>query len=387
MPPSATLLEPASLEALNRPVETALGLPRHAYKDVASLALEREFVIDANWVFVDVVGCLPNPSDLMPMDLVGRPVVVVRQYDGSVRALHNICRHREVILVDKVQSQRPTMTCPCHAWSYGLDDRLLKTPHFSGDGNHETGAIGRKCLNLKAIRCETWYDLIIVNLSGDAMPLFEHMRPIEQRYCDFDFSEMRLGAVQDFALTANWKLLIKNFVEGSHLLWTPPFLNAIPSMANHYTTIDEPIAGRGSDLYERDKARNDGLPTFSGLSEHWQVRAEYPSPLPNTLMGVHVDHITVWGIYPDGVGRSTGRVYFFYAGDAALTAEFAPERAMVESNLRGINLEDVGVVDSMQRGRASPGYAVAHLSPYHKSCEHSFEKRIANAVGAGLGIV
>ena len=65
----------------------------------------------------------------------------------------------------------------------------------------------------------------------------------------------------------------------------------------------------------------------------------------------------------------------------------APVRAVVESNMKGINLEDVGVVESMQRGRASPGYVDAHFSPYHEGCVHSFEKRIANAVGAGLGLV
>ncbi len=156
-------------------------------------------------------------------------------------------------------------------------------------------------------------------------------------------------------------------------------------MANHYSVIEEPIAGQGSDLYERDEAGHDALPTFSGLSEHWRVRAEYPSLLPNMLLGVHVDHITVWGIYPVGVDRALKRVFFFYAGDAALAPDLAASRAVVEANLRSINLEDVGVVESMQRGRASPGYVDAHFSPYHEGCIHSFERRIANAIGAGLG--
>jgi choline monooxygenase len=384
---SATLLEPAAIAALNRPVETALGFPRHAYTDPAFLELEREFVFDASWVFVAAAGAIPNPGDLMPMDLLGRPVVVVRQRDGGFKAFHNVCRHRGVILVGTAQSERPTMVCPYHAWSYGLDGKLLKTPHFGGDGNHDTGSIARDCLDLKAIRCETWHGLVFLNLSGDAVPLAEHMAPVARRYADFDFSEMRLGAVQEFELAANWKLPIENFIEGYHLPWTHPFLNSVSSMANHYSVVDEPIAGQGSDLYERDKAGHDALPQFSGLSEHWRVRAEYPSLLPNMLLGVHVDHITVWGIFPLGPNRTLERVYFFYAGDAALGEEFAPVRKVVEDNLRSINLEDVGVVESMQRGRASPGYVDAHFSPYHERCIHSFEKRIANAIGAGLGLV
>ena len=59
---------------------------------------------------------------------------------------------------------------------------------------------------------------------------------------------------------------------------------------------------------------------------------------------------------------------------------------MVESNLHGINLEDVGVVEAMQRGRSSPGYVDSRFSPYHEACVHSFERRIANAVGAGISV-
>ena len=384
--PEIELLERASIVALNRPVQTAIGLPRHAYTSAEFLALEREFVFDASWVFAGAAASIPNPGDIFPMVLIERPIVVVRQRDGGIKAFHNVCRHRGVILVEAPQTQRPTMVCPYHAWSYGLDGQLLKTPHFAGDGNHDHSGIARECLDLMPVRCEVWHGLIFLNLSGTAPPLSEHMAPVAKRYADFDFSEMRLGAVQEYELAANWKLPIENFIEGYHLPWTHPFLNSVSSMANHYSVIEEPIAGQGSDLYERDKAGHDTLPMFSGLSEHWRVRAEYPSLLPNMLLGVHVDHITVWGIYPVGPDRALERVFFFYAGDAALGAGLAPVRGVVESNLRSINLEDVGVVESMQRGRASPGYVDAHFSPYHEGCIHSFEKRIANAIGAGLGI-
>ena len=379
------LLERSTVAALNRPVDSAVGLPRHAFTDPAFLALERQYVFDASWVFAGAAAAIPNPGDMVPLTLIERPIVIVRQRDGGIRAFHNVCRHRGVILVETPQSGQPTMVCPYHAWSYGLDGALLKTPHFAGDGKHDHGGIPRDCIDLKPVRCETWHGLVFLNLSGDAPPLSEHMAPVAARYADFNFTEMRLGAVQEFEIAANWKLLIENFIEGYHLPWTHPFLNSVSSMANHYSVIEEPIAGQGSDLYERDKAGHDALPTFSGLSEHWRMRAEYPSLLPNMLLGVHVDHITVWGIYPVGVDRALERVFFFYAGDAALAPEFAASRTVVEGNLRSINLEDVGVVESMQRGRASPGYVDAHFSPYHEGCIHSFERRIANAIGAGLG--
>jgi choline monooxygenase len=381
------LLTPDLIRAINRPVADATGLPRGAYTDPAFLALERDHVFDASWVFVAAAESLPAPGDVLPLDLIDRPIVLVRQRDGGVRAFHNVCRHRGVILVAEAASGRPVLTCPYHAWAYGLDGTLLKTPHFGGEGNHDHGGIDRACLDLRPVRCEVWNGLVFVNLSGTACTLAEHMAPVARRYADFDFSAMRLGGTMDFSLAANWKLPIENFIEGYHLPWTHPFLNAISSMANHYSVLDELIVGQGSILYERDKAGHDGLPVFEGLSEHWRVRAEYPSLLPNMLLGVHVDHITVWAMFPQGPDRVLERVFFFYAGEAALTPELAPQRARVEENLRSINLEDVGVVESMQRGRASPGYVDARFSPFQERTVHAFERQIANAVAEGVGLV
>jgi choline monooxygenase len=379
-------LDASVLRAINQPVAEARGLPREAYTDPGFLQLEREHVFDASWVFVGAAESIPDPGDAMPLDLVGRPVLVVRQRDGGIKAFHNVCRHRGVVLVEAAQQRRPTLVCPYHAWAYGLDGTLLKTPHFSGDGDHRTGSIERDCLDLKAIRCETWNGLIFVNLSGRAPPLAEHMAPVARRYPEHNFSRMRLGRVMEFELAANWKLAIENFIEGYHLPWTHPFLNSVSSMANHYSVVEEPITGQGSNLYERDKAGHGALPMFPGLGEYWQIRAEYPSLMPNLLLGVHADHVNIWGLYPVGVDRVLERVHFFYAGDEAMTEALAPAREVVESNLHSINMEDVGVVEAMHRGRSSPGYVDARFSPFHEACVHSFERRIANAVGAGVGL-
>jgi choline monooxygenase len=386
MSAAVSFLDRSMLQSINRPVVEARGLPREAYTDAAFLALEREHVFDASWSFIGAGEDIPNPGDVVPLDLIGRPIVMVRQRDGGIKAFHNVCRHRGVVLVEQAQQSRPTMVCPYHAWAYGLDGALLKTPHFSGDGNHSTGPIERDCLDLKEIRCETWNGLVFVNLSGTAESLAEHMAPVARRYPEHDFAGMRLGRVMEFTLAANWKLPIENFIEGYHLPWTHPFLNSVSSMANHYSVVDEPIAGQGSALYERDKAGHAALPMFPNIGAYWATRAEYPSLMPNLMLGVHADHINVWGLYPIGTDRVLERVYFFYAGDGAMAPEMEAARKVVENNLHSINLEDVGVVEAMQRGRASPGYVDPRFSPYQEACVHSFERRIANAVAGGLGI-
>ncbi len=89
-------------------------------------------MFDPSWVFVGAAGSIPNAGDLMPIELIGRPILLARQRDGGIKAFHNVCRHRGVILVETPQAQRPTMTCPYHAWSYGPGRHTAEDPAFCG---------------------------------------------------------------------------------------------------------------------------------------------------------------------------------------------------------------------------------------------------------------
>ena len=99
-----SVITPSVIQAINQTVTSARGLPREAYIDPTFLALEREHVFDASWVFVAAAESIPDPGDAVPLDLVGRPIVVVRQRNGGTRAFHNVCRHRGVVLVDSHRS-------------------------------------------------------------------------------------------------------------------------------------------------------------------------------------------------------------------------------------------------------------------------------------------
>jgi phenylpropionate dioxygenase-like ring-hydroxylating dioxygenase large terminal subunit len=49
----------------------------------------------------------------------------------------------------------------------------------------------------------------------------------------------------------------------------------------------------------------------------------------------------------------------------------------VISNLISINAEDIGIVESMQQGRRSPGYVKGPFSPYQEATLHQFQLKIA----------
>ncbi len=155
------------------------------------------------------------------------------------------------------------------------------------------------------MRCETWHGLIFLNLSGDAAPLAEHMAPITRRYSDFDFSEMRFGGVQTYEFAANWETADREFRRGLPSALDPsiPEFHLVHGEPLQASSMN-PIVGQGSDLYERDKAGHEVLPQFSGLTRALARAGRISVLAAEHAAGVHVDHITVWGIYPDGTDRA-----------------------------------------------------------------------------------
>ena len=236
------------VEALDRPTELAENLPRTAYTDPYFLQLELERVFGRNWTYVGAAGEIPDAGDAIPLTLGTMPIVLVRQRDGTVRAFHNVCRHRGPILVAERLKARSALVCPYHAWSYDLTGELKRTPAYMGSDRHDSGPLDKSCMGLVEIRCDLWRDGVFVNLCGDAKPLAEVYAPLEKRWSHHDLSLLRYGGSVRVRINANWKLAMENFQEGYHLPSVHPFLNSLSSRDNHYSVISPNTRARGATI-------------------------------------------------------------------------------------------------------------------------------------------
>lgn len=72
--------------------------------------------------------------------------------------------------------RRTTLQCPYHAWTYGLDGRLLAAPRSGREGGIESDELG-----LVPLRLETWGPFLFVNPELDAAPLSEFLEDIPER--------------------------------------------------------------------------------------------------------------------------------------------------------------------------------------------------------------
>ena len=94
--------------------------------------LEREAIFKRTWLNVGRIEQLPRTGSYFTKELVaaGTSVIVVKGGDGTVRAFHNICRHRGNKLVwqdfprEETSGTCRQFTCKYHGWRYDLEGAL-----------------------------------------------------------------------------------------------------------------------------------------------------------------------------------------------------------------------------------------------------------------------
>jgi choline monooxygenase len=152
--------------ALAAPVDAARGLPNEAFTSQEFFRLEQRRLFARTWVFAGRAGDMSAAGDVCPVEVAGRPLVLVRDRDGEVRAFHNVCPHRGARLVCEPEHGRAVLTCPYHAWTYGLDGGLRSRPHYHGPDRHDPAGDDR--VSLFRAPCVVWHDWIFVNPDGGA---------------------------------------------------------------------------------------------------------------------------------------------------------------------------------------------------------------------------
>ena len=110
--------------------EDAYSLPSWIYHDPEFFELEKQTIFRQAWQLVCHTSDVPNAGDYHSFDFMGESVIVLRGEDGQIRSFHNACRHRASRLLDDPKGHcGRRITCPYHAWTYGLDGRLVAIPH------------------------------------------------------------------------------------------------------------------------------------------------------------------------------------------------------------------------------------------------------------------
>src|SRR5690242_3970343 len=101
---------------------------RRIYTDPAIFELEMERIFGAAWIYVGHESQVKKPGDYFATRIGRRPVVMVRDEEGTVRVIHNQCAHRGAMVVATETGNAAEFTCCYHGWTYHLDGTIKGVP-------------------------------------------------------------------------------------------------------------------------------------------------------------------------------------------------------------------------------------------------------------------
>jgi choline monooxygenase len=361
-----------ALAAFDRPGPVAHGLPSAAYTSGAFYALENERLFRNGWVFVAFAHELAAPGDAVPVTVAGRPVLIVRNGSGELRAFHNVCRHRSLQLVDAPGNVGRVLRCPYHSWTYSLDGELKLTPYFGGrsPGDVPEG-FDRSCRGLVPVRFALWHDWVFVNLSGTAPEFDDFVSPLARWLEDIDFGELEHVTTIDLGkVRCNWKLLMENFIEPYHVQYVHSSTTEQP-LTDHFTINESGCLGSAVDI-----TRGDDRPV---REDTLSVSSRYLTLFPNFVLGrYYPNQIGVHLNTPMGARRTSQRRAIYVTGRGPVSPDEAEKLAKL---WRDVHREDHVMCERLQAGRASDvAMDGGLLSPEWEQPVHSFQKLVLDSL-------
>ena len=381
------IFDPNKIEVVKNPIEKAHGLPNECYLNNDYLEFEKEKIFKNNWTMIGVASSVPNPGDAKPFNLLGIPILIVRNKENEVKVFHNVCSHRGFKLVDQECKLKNVIRCPYHSWSYDFNGKLTVTPHIGGLGKHEVEGFDKNKSNLKEIKSNIWMDLIFININSNAKPFEDFIKPLEDRWSKFiskkDQKLIRHSTDNGYfnmTVNSNWKFAIENYCESYHLPWIHPELNKVSNISDHYHIEDENLnfSGQGSNKYSQQFDGNIKFKCFPNWPTELSEKSEYVSLYPNVMLGIHIDHFYAFWLEPISNNQTKEHFELYYVGDeSASSDEFKDIREKNFAFWQEVMNEDVTAIEGMQNGRNSPAYNGGNFSPVMDTPTLMFHKWVA----------
>jgi phenylpropionate dioxygenase-like ring-hydroxylating dioxygenase large terminal subunit len=193
------------------PFERAHAMPKSVYTSPEFLAQEQRHIFAKDWICAGRAETLPNPGDYLTLTLAEEPVIVLRDRDGSIKAMSNVCRHRMSTLLEGRGHTR-AIVCPYHAWTYNLDGSLRGAPAMTLNES-----FCKDQVHLPQVRVVDWLGWIMVTLNPDAPDVHDALREVEALVGHLDMANYAETFREEFRWATNWKVLAENFMESYHL--------------------------------------------------------------------------------------------------------------------------------------------------------------------------
>ena len=388
------LLTAEERAAVRAPIEEARTFPRRAFFDDGFFALEVRHALSESWLAVAFCEEIANPGDIMVLNVIGYPLLLVRGADGVVRAFHNVCPYDGSEVCIRPQQGIETITSPYHGWIYALTGELLAANFW--DGTPDAEGVDLKALkaDLVQVPCEDWLSTVFVYLGERPQPFAEQYRPVLEHFEKVDLDRLEIGRgengepmVNSLPIKANWKTVYENY---SPNVYHEAFVHAMYRKSPHsprvdsegnktYTEINDPSGFLGL-CYDNSIGAS-----FYGESDLPPVVNKDGSPNSiNTIANVYPNWvITVLGnaarvslFLPNGPEEGEQKVMTLFDRSGASDPDLAADRKASQKAGIQARKEDNFICESVQRARHSPGVNSQFYSPFWDAMHYTLTNLI-----------
>jgi Rieske 2Fe-2S family protein len=361
-------LSPEAMTAFRKTAETftagAKTLPQRYFVSPEIFEKEQNVLFSARWVLVGHQSQIAKAGDYFVQEVAGESLIVVRDKGGEVRGFYNVCRHRGTRLCEDQVGHSSKIQCPYHAWTYGLDGKLIGVPNMDEES---VPGFDKAEYSLHAVGLALWEGFIFVNLAKKPTPLEEVFAPLAGKFSHWNLPKLRAVKRIEYDVRANWKLIFENYSECYHCPGVHPTLSKLtPYDSAENDLCEGPLLGgfmpitRGKSLTMTGNAC--ALPVGDIKGED-HARVFYYSIFPNMLLSMHPDYVMVHQIWPQSPERTLILCDWFFHPDAAGVTDpgYNPNDAIEFWDMT--NKQDWHVCELSQQGIASRAYQPGPYSP------------------------
>ena len=207
------------------PDEGNSRVPFWAYtrEDLYKKELDRLFYTK-HWCYVGLEAEIPKAGDFRRSVIGERSVIMVRDPDGSINVVENVCAHRGMRFCRERHGNRTDFLCPYHQWNYSLKGDLQGVPFRRGvkqDGKINGGMpteFKTEDHGLNKLKVATRGGVVFASFDHEVESLEAFLGPTILHYFDrvFDGRKLKILGYRRQRIPGNWKLMQENIKDPYH---------------------------------------------------------------------------------------------------------------------------------------------------------------------------
>lgn len=347
-------------------IAKAETLPAAFYRDPAVFEALREKVFLRCWHWLGDVDQIPLPGSAHPLVLLDQflnePLLLVRDAADRISCLSNVCTHRGNLLVHHPGKYRQ-LVCQYHGRRFDLDGAFVSMPEF-----REAVDFPRPCDNLHQFPLEQWGPFLFAGLEP-AFPFEQIAHVLNARvgFLPLEQFQRRPDLSKDYLVHAHWALYCDNYLEGFHIPFVHPDLNATLDYGAYRTELFDHmnlqvgLAKGTEDCFDLPENHPDA---------GQQVAAYYFWIFPNLMLNFYPWGLSVNLVQPLSPERTKVRFITYVYDESKL-------HTGAGALLDKVEREDEFVVEGVQKGLQSRYYQAGRFSPRMEQGVHHFHRLLA----------